>query len=480
MEQGALLKAFVNGVAGQIKRRRILYYAIRGGVCGLTLALIPFLLKGIFGPSALLIGLGLCALGLLAGGIIGFSLPLRLEDAARLADRRLGLHERLSTALHWVDQADPPSIVRTLVADAVSRAQGLDPPAAVPRLWPAELKWAPLPLLLLLLLFLAPAIPIPAGFLPQFTASAERDADDEQERELATEERTVRSQRPALDRLEMVERDLGPKQGSPPSRQQGDLSAIYKDTALAGQRPDFNSFLKRGDDRLRMLEQVDRLPDLKQDFTRSPSRVVFQRMKTLFGGLRPDQISPEKLRDLLNEMERLGRKSGDWGQDVGEGMEALEGGQMERAMSAMERALAKMRAMEEGAKGRRGLQGGKTDERGKGRDRGRGNDGGEQDEGDGEGSLPGQGRSPHPKGNPSARLKTNPLDMGVEGEARPGRKQGFDTNLLGRGANAPSQLPYMTIYSQYRKMMEETMAREQIPFDYQGQIKDYFQSLEER
>jgi hypothetical protein len=227
-----------------------------------------------------------------------------------------------------------------------------------------------------------------------------------------------------------------------------------------------------------MLEQVDRLPDLKQDFTRSPSRVVFQRMKSLFGGLRPDQISPEKLRDLLNEMERLGRKGGDWGDDVGEGMEALEGGQMDRAMSAMERALAKMRAMEEGAKGRRELQGGKGNERGRGRDQGKGTEG--EDDGDGEGSFPGQGRSPNPKGNPTARLKTNPLDMGIEGEARPGRKEGFDTNLLGRGANVPSHLPYMSVYSQYRKMMEETMAREQIPFDYQGQIKDYFQSLEER
>ena len=77
-------------------------------------------------------------------------------------------------------------------------------------------------------------------------------------------------------------------------------------------------------------------------------------------------------------------------------------------------------------------------------------------------------------------MKAKGYDTGIEGEGRPGRKEGFDTNLLGKGANAPSQLPYMSVFSQYRKMMEETMAREQIPFDYQNQIKDYFQSLEER
>jgi hypothetical protein len=100
--------------------------------------------------------------------------------------------------------------------------------------------------------------------------------------------------------------------------------------------------------------------------------------------------------------------------------------------------------------------------------------------GEGEGLLPGQGKNLTPKGDPTARLKQRPIDFGLEGEARPGRREAFDTNLLGKGASTSSQLPYMSVYSQYRKMMEETMAREQIPFDYQSQIKEYFQSLEER
>src|SRR2546429_5344176 len=111
----------------------------------------------------------------------------------------------------------------------------------------------------------------------------------------------------------------------------GDLSAVFKDTSLANQRPDFNSFLKKGDERLKMLEQVDRLPDLQSDFTASQYKMVFKKSKALTGGLRPDQISPQKLKELLEEMERLGGKGGGNGGAGGaEGVEGLEVGEEER------------------------------------------------------------------------------------------------------------------------------------------------------
>jgi hypothetical protein len=36
------------------------------------------------------------------------------------------------------------------------------------------------------------------------------------------------------------------------------------------------------------------------------------------------------------------------------------------------------------------------------------------------------------------------------------------------------------VLSQYRKMMEEALAKESIPLDYRTQVKEYFQALEER
>jgi hypothetical protein len=189
-------------------------------------------------------------------------------------------------------------------------------------------------------------------------------------------------------------------------------------------------------------------------------------------------------------MERLGRKGGgagegNWSGDVYEGMEALEGGQSDRAMEAMERALSKMRSREERGRDGKSLKGGReSDRRGnrRGNERGQGQ-GGPGDEGDfpeGEGLLPGRGKSGSPKGDPTARLRGNPFDVGVEGESRPGRKQGIDTNMLGRGAQMPSRMQYMGVLGQYRKMMEESIAREQVPRDFQTQVKEYFQSLDEK
>jgi hypothetical protein len=233
-----------------------------------------------------------------------------------------------------------------------------------------------------------------------------------------------------------------------------------------------------------MLDQLDRLPDLQRDFTQSQQRMVFQKAKALRGGLRGEQFSPDKLRELMKEMERLGRKGDPSYQgDLGEGMEALEQGQTDRAMEAMERALNKLRAMEEKGRDGKGLRGGRDDERRGGR-RGDGRQGGGPgDDGDfpeGEGSLPGKGKSGSPKGDPTQRLRTNPYDVGVEGESRAGRKEGVDTNMVGRGGKVPSRLQYLGVLGQYRKQMEEDIAREQVPRDYHGQVKEYFKALDER
>ena len=163
-----------------------------------------------------------------------------------------------------------------------------------------------------------------------------------------------------------------------------------------------------------MLEQVDRLPDLQSDFTTSQYKMVFRKSKALRGGLRPDQISPQKLRELLEEMERLGRKGGsNWSGDAAEGMEALEGGQTDRAMRGhAEGAEQDARAWTSGAigQGAAGWTRGRPQRQGP--RPGRGGEGGgpdDQDFGEGEGLLPGKGRSGSPKGEATQRLRVHPV-----------------------------------------------------------------------
>ncbi|MBI2152449.1 MAG: hypothetical protein HYU24_01925 [Candidatus Rokubacteria bacterium] len=482
MADSGVLERLVAQVGWQIRRRRAEFYGLRGLFFGALLGLVPLLLKTAVGSAAPLIALGLALVGALAGALRGIGLPLPPLDAARLADRALALQDRVATALEWAGRPDRSPLVDLLVADVTARLEGVDGRGVVPRRWPRELKWLPLPAVLLVVLALAPSIPLPTGRLPVFSTSEDSETPEERAGKILTDERPKAAKREPLQRAEILERNLSARGGATGGSQPGDLAALFKDTALAAQRPDFQSFLKKGDERLRMLEQVDRLPDLKRDFTQSQYKMIFQKRKELFGGLRADQISPQKLRELMEEMERMGRKGGSWGGDIGEGMEALESGQTDRALEAMERALSKMRAMEERGRGGRGLRGGREERGrgGRGADRGAGGGDMEADFGEGEGLLPGKGRNPTPKGDPTDRLRANPFDAGVEGESRSGRKEGYETNLLGKGTSVPSRLQYLGVFGQYRKMMEEAMAREQVPRDYQSQVKEYFESLEER
>ena len=361
-----ILKAAVADVSRQIRVRRAEFYGLRGLFGGALVALLPLVLRDSLGWSGFLWA-GVClAAGAVAGAVTGLLMPLPAGEAARLADRGYGLQDRVATALEWADRPDRTPLVDALVADAVARVQAMEGRRIIPRRIPREARFVPIPLALGIALALAPAIPLPQGALPSLSGARQDDEEKPQERagSLESQERPCAAKREDARRAEVQERTFGPRAGAGGATQPGDISAVFKDTSLAGQTPDFNAFLKKGDERIRMLEQIDRLPDLQRDFTQSQQRMIFQKAKALRGGLKGDQFSPDKLRELLREMERLGRK-GDPGYqgDLGEGMEALEQGQSDRAMEAMEHALNKLRAMEEKGRDGKGLRGGREDER---------------------------------------------------------------------------------------------------------------------
>jgi hypothetical protein len=479
------LDRLVRRVATQVRRRRIEHYALRGAFWASMVAVLLLAFKGPLAGWALPLAGGVIVLGALIGAAWGAFKRTSVADAARLADRAWGLQDRVATAMDWVGRPDRPPLVDALIADTLQRIERLEPRQAARRVIPRDGRFLPIPLALAVVLALAPAIPVPSGRLPDFSSGAEEEQPEQRAGTALTDERARPAAKDRLKPPSFEEREFASRAGGTGAAMSGDLSAVFKDTALSAQRPDFQSFLKKGDERLKLLEQADRLPDLQSDFTASQYKMMFRKSKSLSGGLRPDQISPQKLKELLEEMERLGRKGGaNWQGDAAEGMEALEGGQPDRAMDAMQRALDKMRAQEESSRSGKNLKGGRESNRGNsaGRDR-RGGEGGgpdDQDFGEGEGLLPGKGRSSSPKGEATQRLRGNPYDVGVEGESRRGRKDGYDTNMTGRAGQMGSRLQYLGVVGQYRKMMEDAIARESIPRDFHSQIKDYFQALDER
>jgi hypothetical protein len=486
MAHGAALGFTISRLTRLVRQRRALFYGVRGLTWGLCLAVVPVALRAMVGPWALPAAGGLAAAGLLVGLLYGMLLRVPPVDALGLADRAFDLKDRLATAHDLLGRQDRGALAEAAIEDAEQHARQITPGRAVSWRWPRELKLLPAPVLVLAVLPYLPPIPVPDVSMPSFTPATDEEKKPEATGPQQAIERPTPKKAEAVERVEMQDRDYQTRP-NPESREhaKGDLAAAFKDTNVATKRPDFSSFLKQGDDRIRLLERVDSLPDLQRDFTQSQYKVMFRKSRSLMSGMDPRQMTPEKLRQLLEEMNRMGRRpgsggpgEGDWGQEMMEGAEALDRGQMSKAMEAMERALEKMRAQEERDRGGKGLQGG----RGRDGDRGRGGRPGEDepDFGEGQGSLPGKGTNPGWRGDPTTRLGQNPFDIGVEGQMRKGRRESYDTNMLGKGAHNPSRMPSMSVVTQYRKMMEEALAKEAIPLDYRSQVRDYFQALEER
>jgi hypothetical protein len=484
MSNPVTLDRLVRRVVTQVRRRRVEHYALRGAFWASLLSILLLMFKAPLGTWALPLAGGVLVAGALLGALWGALKRTSVADAARLADRAWGLQDRVATAVDWAGRSERPPLVEALLADTLKRIERLEPRAVARRVIPRDGRLLPIPVAVAVVLALAPAIPVPSGRLPDFSVGGEEEEKEVRAGSPLTDDRSRPANPERLKPSAFEERDLATRTGGTGAAMSGDLSAIFKDTALSAQRPDFQSFLKKGDDRLKLLEQADRLPDLQSDFTQSQYKMMFRKSKALSGGLRPDQISPQKLKELLEEMERLGRKgNANWQGDAAEGMEALEGGQPDRALEAMQRALEKMRAQDEGARSGKNLKGGRENARGTGagRDRRGGEgEGQEEDFGEGEGMMPGRGRSHSPKGEATQRLRGSPYDVGVEGESRRGRREGYDTNMTGRGGQMGSRLHYLGVVGQYRKMMEDAIARESIPRDFHSQIKDYFQALDER
>ncbi len=483
MADPAHLDRLIRRVAAQIRRRRAEHYGLRGAFYGALVAVLALLAKGAVGPLAPAAALGFFVLGAGAGVVLGLSLAVPRGDVARLADRAFGLEDRVATAIEWSDRADRSPLVDALLADAVSRVERLERGPAVRRVLPREARLLPLPLAAAVALALAPAVPFPAGRLPGFPSPAEEETTTERTGNLQSSDQ-FRPKPEAVRPTVLTERDTE-RASSTGIVRPADRPALFKDTALGGERPDFSSFLKKGDERLKLLEQVDALPDLQSDFTRSAYKMMAQQSKAVTAGLRPDQIPPPQIRDLLERMAQAGQKEGsEASQAASEGMRALDRGQQEKAIDAMNRALNALRQSDDQRKGALNLRGGKQGESGRrssesGDSKEPGNP--EQEEpGGSKGKLPGQGPGNQPKGEPTARLHAKGNDSSLEGDPRNGQKESIDTNMFGHAARVPSRLQYGGVFDQYQKMMEDAIAREQVPRDYQPQVKDYFRALGEK
>jgi hypothetical protein len=478
-------RGFIRETLASLTRRlrlvRGLSACIRFLVVGLGLALVPLLLKALFPTAGPLAAVGLTAGLATLGFLYGLLARLTPTSVARLADQHLSLKERLTSAEEHLHHANPPDVIRAQLAETASRLREIGPLGAFRVTFGTEARWAPPLAALALALALLPPIPLRLAATGADPAGQDAKAQEDPGKERPLEQKLAAPAAPTELFPKGSEREV--QRGPLSARDhRGDLAAVFRDTKMSQQRPDFGSFIKQGDERLRLLARPDALPDLSRDFTQSPYQVMIRRMQEQLRAGRLQGLTWEQIERLLSELGQSAQRFGGGGlpDDLMGEFEGQGGGSTDKMLDALARALNRLRDRDEAARGRgRNLRQAPSRQRGKDQGQGEG-EGVEDGEGHPGGSLPGKGRSLQTQGEATPRIGGDKQDAMLEGELRDGNMEAYDTNLSGLGAQNASRLPYMDVFSRYKKLMEEALTKEAIPFNYREQVKEYFQSLENR
>ncbi|MFQ5801377.1 MAG: hypothetical protein ACE5JQ_00600 [Candidatus Methylomirabilales bacterium] len=475
MESVLTIRARIAPLAWRIRWHRAVHWSTRCLLYSLLASLPLLLVKPLlpWPPGLWLSGLVILSAG--GGLLFGLARPVPLMDLARLIEERFGLQARLSTALECHGRQDRSPFALALYQDALKALPPFTGNELLP-LRPPKQGWRLLPATVAVLLLLLYAPPLPWHRLGELQPSSKAEGPQEESSRPELEERTGGA---AMIEAPRIRDRMWRGDRTPTSRTLREMDALFKDSPLADERPDFSSFLLGGDDRMRLLGRSHVIPNLRGENLRSPYQIMVQQMRELAGGGGIRRLTPDEAKQLLSEIQKMGKKGGSSGSADSWGAEELAELTPEGAQEALERALERLREREEAQlKSSEVPQG-----LGRGSPRGQGPWGGQDPEEDESGSqemfgpLAGRGRSELLRGDPTPRLGTSARDTGLKGRLRDGRSQAYNTNLLGAGEGGKPTLPQADILTRYRQIMEEALSREPIPPDYREQVKAYFHSL---
>jgi hypothetical protein len=468
------IRQLLDRVAAQLRIRYAERMAWRGAIIGGALSVFILMFRTHFEELAIGIQVSIPLVTIFLGcglaALIGFSRKPTDLIAARFADQAFHLGDRLATVVEQRAQHNKSPLMNALLMDARCRATGITVGRVIERDLPKEAPWMGVPIALICALLIAPPLPSPETWLPeQLVGKTERDS-------IMPREERARlfgwdfKQKESLFRQEAVHTASAEKAAA------ADSNENFKDRSTNKQKSDFASFLQKGDERLKLLERTDRLPDLQSDFASSKYRMLMQKNQELTAG-NNGQMSAKRLEQILREMQKMGKRgnSGEWNDEVNEGLEALQDGQVDQAMSSMQSALSKLRAQEEKERNSRRITGSKENsDQGDEGSSGRGSSSGDQDR---IGYSSG-GQKTASQGKATPRLRSTPYDAALEGQ-RKGRQPTVETGQTTRPASVAQQLQTLGDLIQYRRQAEDAITREQVPRDYHDQIRDYFKSLQE-
>jgi tetratricopeptide (TPR) repeat protein len=272
----------IESVVVRAARRTRCQRALNGLAWGLLVGAVPLLLGVILYkllpiPQWVISGLAGLAAGLTAVGFVrGVCRKPSLLETARWVDERMGLKERLGTALEIGGVRAPEDWRQLLLADAAQHARALNPKDLTPLFFPRLARWA------LLALILCAGL----GFVPEYRTKAQL-----QKVKDAANIKDVGKNLSALVRRELVQKPpvLAPTQKS------------MEQAAELGDRLGKQT-LSRGEALRDLMSLTDQLSKQAQELTRDPSLKPLQRAAREPGNT--GSSTPESLQKQLDSLQK--------------------------------------------------------------------------------------------------------------------------------------------------------------------------------
>jgi len=460
----------------------------------------------------LVLGAGLTAAG--AAALLRGLVPARsLLAVAHVADARLGLAERLSTAVDLAaGRIQKTALAQAVMADATRRASAVVPGAAFRIRPPVSARWTALTVVAALLASLSVGgLTLPATPARQKAAQIRSEGRrlEQVARRLEQVARTERvpEARRAAQQVRQLARDL----------QRPRVDRVSAESRLAALERQLEGTRQQLSERIGPASPRPRL-DLPDALFRSPAMLdqPIRQLRELAARLADSQGVQGERRDLLQQLSSLSQ--------AGEGQmpaavrgkveearrqveagnaaagretltQALEDLEALRAMMADEQALSEtarelQRSAQRIARGapggkgqeEEGLEGDNSPASAPGRqrliDREEDSPGALPPKGPHEGSTPGQGRAPEKLGAQTPRLEASGERSRVRGQEARGGLQ--TSEILGPGRRQPARTRVVKLSPAVVRRADEHMARARIPADLRSLVRRYFEQLARR
>ena len=308
----------LKGIQSRLQLQYICRWAARGLVIGTLLAVILMIVSKFapMGIDLIRASLSLVVGGLLVGAVAALFKPITMFDAAFSADVKLGIKERLTSALEFAKHKDENPLIPALIQDAERHAVKIKPTRDFPIRFPREIVYGLILIMLTVGLYFVP----PWQYV--FASDDDRQeyvnvaAEAERVRQLAQEiridpppERTDFAEEIARE-LEQLAQDM--EFGTLTRREALErLAAIEEAIDQVASEEGYDQLQEAIDRLAEELAQNENLADTSEALAEGNAAAAEEAMNRLAADLEAGRVPAENLNDIANALDEAINAMGD-------------------------------------------------------------------------------------------------------------------------------------------------------------------------